>query len=242
RFISFHSTRTILSFHFPQLCRSEVKIGFHFEGFDLKLKLKVLQMKFEFQFEGFGLKLKIKVIAGVSERFTEVITSSCSETRRKEELQIRIVCFVWNSVNRMASRLLLSRNKLHISSPGLKISTTRRYQDSFKKLRITCVVEVKGSRFVCGPCSSELVEELLRRKEVKEAAEKELQEFAQILKSANAMPNSSKPGKEFWTFEEKSRQKIEALEAYAIDVLVEKMGLLEGLDRSSSAFDVLSCK
>ncbi|XP_026460804.1 ribonuclease II, chloroplastic/mitochondrial-like [Papaver somniferum] len=62
------------------------------------------------------------------------------------------------------------------------------------------------------------VEELLRRKEVKEAAEKELQEFAQLLKSANAMPNSSKPRNEFWTLEEKSRQKTEALEAYAIDV------------------------
>ncbi|MCL7021627.1 hypothetical protein MKW94_030485, partial [Papaver nudicaule] len=61
------------------------------------------------------------------------------------------------------------------------------------------------------------VKELLRRKEVTEAAEKELQEFAQLLKSAKAMPSCSKPQKESWTLEEKNRQKIEALEAYAID-------------------------
>ncbi|KAI3995678.1 hypothetical protein MKX01_031451 [Papaver californicum] len=79
------------------------------------------------------------------------------------------------------------------------------------------VVEVKGSLSVYGPRSSEQVEELLRRKEVKEAAEKELQEFAQLLKSAKGQPSSSKPHKESWTLEEKTRQKIEALEAYAID-------------------------
>ncbi|KAI3926382.1 hypothetical protein MKX01_032570 [Papaver californicum] len=45
------------------------------------------------------------------------------------------------------------------------------------------VVEVKGSRSVYSPRSSEQVEELLRRKEVKEAAEKKLQEFVQLLKS-----------------------------------------------------------
>ncbi|KAI3875734.1 hypothetical protein MKW92_030956 [Papaver armeniacum] len=79
------------------------------------------------------------------------------------------------------------------------------------------VVEVKGSRSVYGPRSGEQVEELLHRKEVKEAAEKELQEFAQLLKSAKAMPSSSKPHKESWTVEEKNRLKIEALETYAID-------------------------
>ncbi|XP_017192070.2 ribonuclease II, chloroplastic/mitochondrial isoform X2 [Malus domestica] len=61
------------------------------------------------------------------------------------------------------------------------------------------------------------VEELLRRKLAKEAAEKELQEFKQLLKSAKAMPLNAKPPKSSWLAEEKIRHKIESLEAYAID-------------------------
>ncbi|OVA16519.1 Ribonuclease II/R [Macleaya cordata] len=79
------------------------------------------------------------------------------------------------------------------------------------------VVEAKGSRSVYGPRPTEQVEELLRRKEAKVAAEKELQDFVQLLKSAKTMPRYSKPPKGSWTVEEKTRHKIESLEAYAID-------------------------
>lgn len=61
------------------------------------------------------------------------------------------------------------------------------------------------------------VEELQRKKLVKEAAEKELQEFVDLLKSAKAMPLKSKPPKSSWVAEEKTRHKIESLESYAID-------------------------
>ncbi|XP_072997967.1 ribonuclease II, chloroplastic/mitochondrial isoform X2 [Typha latifolia] len=61
------------------------------------------------------------------------------------------------------------------------------------------------------------VEELLHRKLVKEANEKELEEFVQLLISAKAMPPHSKPSKSSWIVEEKVRQKIESLEAYGID-------------------------
>lgn len=57
----------------------------------------------------------------------------------------------------------------------------------------------------------------MRRKLAKEAAEKELQEFVQLLKSAKAMPSNAKPPKTSWVVEEKIRCKIESLEAYAID-------------------------
>lgn len=52
---------------------------------------------------------------------------------------------------------------------------------------------------------------------MKEAAEKELQEFVQLLKSAKAMPIDSKPPKSSWINEEKIRDKIKSLESYAID-------------------------
>ncbi|XP_068341305.1 ribonuclease II, chloroplastic/mitochondrial-like [Pyrus communis] len=79
------------------------------------------------------------------------------------------------------------------------------------------VLETKGSRSIYGPRPAVQVEELLRRKLAKEAAEKELQEFKQLLKSAKAMPLNAKPPKSSWLAEEKIRHKIESLEAYAID-------------------------
>uniref|UniRef100_A0A2N9J315 RNB domain-containing protein n=1 Tax=Fagus sylvatica TaxID=28930 RepID=A0A2N9J315_FAGSY len=60
-------------------------------------------------------------------------------------------------------------------------------------------------------------DELLHRKLAKEAAEKELQEFVQLLKSAKAMPSETKPPKSSWMVEENIRHKIESLESYAID-------------------------
>lgn len=79
------------------------------------------------------------------------------------------------------------------------------------------VLETKGCRSVYGPRSTVQVEELLRRKLAKEAAEKELQEFVQLLKSAKSMPSHAKPPKSSWKAEEKIQHKIESLEAYAID-------------------------
>ncbi|XP_028957017.1 ribonuclease II, chloroplastic/mitochondrial isoform X1 [Malus domestica] len=79
------------------------------------------------------------------------------------------------------------------------------------------VLETKGSRSIYGPRPASQVEELLCRKLAKEAAEKELQEFKQLLKSAKAMPLDAKPLKSSWLVEEKTRHKIESLEAYAID-------------------------
>ncbi|KAH7672756.1 Exoribonuclease II protein [Dioscorea alata] len=79
------------------------------------------------------------------------------------------------------------------------------------------VSECKGSYTVYQPRPSVLVEELLKRKCVKEASEKELEEFVQLLTSAKSKPPSSKPPKCSWLSEENIERKIECLEAYAID-------------------------
>lgn len=79
------------------------------------------------------------------------------------------------------------------------------------------VLETKGSCSVYGPRPAVQVEELQRRKLMKEAAEKELQEFIQLLKSAKAMSRDGKPPKSSWMADEKIRHKIESLESYAID-------------------------
>ena len=57
----------------------------------------------------------------------------------------------------------------------------------------------------------------MHRKLAKDAAEKELQDFIQLLTSAKSMPSQDKPPKSSWIGEEKIRSKIESLEAYAID-------------------------
>ena len=52
---------------------------------------------------------------------------------------------------------------------------------------------------------------------MKEASEKELEEFVLLLSSAKSKPPFSKPRKCSWLSEEKIQRKIESLEAYAID-------------------------
>ncbi|KAG8376904.1 hypothetical protein BUALT_Bualt09G0112700 [Buddleja alternifolia] len=78
-------------------------------------------------------------------------------------------------------------------------------------------VETKGSFCVYGPRSAVQVEELTLRKCAKEAAERELEEFVNLLKSSRAMPLHAKPAKSTWLSEEKYRKKIESLQAYALD-------------------------
>ncbi|KAL0338307.1 UNVERIFIED_CONTAM: Ribonuclease II, chloroplastic/mitochondrial [Sesamum angustifolium] len=75
----------------------------------------------------------------------------------------------------------------------------------------------KGSYSVYGPRPAVQVEELTRRKGAKEAAEKELEEFVNLLKSARDMPLHAKPPKSTWRSEEKNQKKIESLQAFAID-------------------------
>ncbi|KAL5742746.1 hypothetical protein ACOSP7_029478 [Xanthoceras sorbifolium] len=79
------------------------------------------------------------------------------------------------------------------------------------------VLAAKGARSVYLPRPTVQVEELLHRKLAKEAAEKELEEFVQLLMSAKAMPLQAKPPKSSWMVDEKVRHKIESLQAYAID-------------------------
>ncbi|XP_058764089.1 ribonuclease II, chloroplastic/mitochondrial-like [Vicia villosa] len=79
------------------------------------------------------------------------------------------------------------------------------------------VVETTGLRCVYGPRPNEQVEELIRRKVAKEAAEKEYQEFIKLLGSAKSMPLQDKPSKSSWKDDEKIWSRIESLEAYAID-------------------------
>lgn len=79
------------------------------------------------------------------------------------------------------------------------------------------VLETRGYCSVYLPRPTGQVQELLRRKLAKEAAEKELQDFIQLLKSAKAMPLDAKPSKSSWLAEGKIQHHIEALVAYAID-------------------------
>ncbi|XP_054780859.1 ribonuclease II, chloroplastic/mitochondrial isoform X2 [Prosopis cineraria] len=79
------------------------------------------------------------------------------------------------------------------------------------------VQETKGSLTIYKPRPTEQVEELMRRKAAKEASEKELQDFVELLCSAKSMPLQNKPPKASWMGEEKIWSRIESLEAYAID-------------------------
>nr|CAB3474779.1 unnamed protein product [Digitaria exilis] len=81
-----------------------------------------------------------------------------------------------------------------------------------------------------------LVEELLRRKLAKEEAEKELEEFIHLLKSAKALPMESKPPKSSWLGDEKIKQKIEALQAYAVDACDDEQRRLAGNILKSMGF------
>lgn len=62
------------------------------------------------------------------------------------------------------------------------------------------------------------MEELLHKQRVKEAEEREFQEFVHLLKSAKKAPSHAKPPKSSWLDDDKVRDKIGTLEAYAIDV------------------------
>ncbi|XP_052173347.1 ribonuclease II, chloroplastic/mitochondrial isoform X3 [Diospyros lotus] len=79
------------------------------------------------------------------------------------------------------------------------------------------VLESKGSFSFYGPRPASQVEELLRRKLAKETAEREFEEFVQLLKSAKSMPPHAKPSKSSWEVEENIRNRIKSLENYAID-------------------------
>ncbi|KAF5195406.1 Ribonuclease ii protein [Thalictrum thalictroides] len=110
------------------------------------------------------------------------------------------------------------------------------------------VVETKGSRSVYGPRPTLQVEELLRWETAKETAAKELGDFVLLLKSIKLMPPHAKPPKGSWTVEEKTHQRIQSLEAFAIDacktdeqkrtagVILKAMGLPK---LSSSAVNLL---
>ncbi|KAJ6814303.1 ribonuclease II, chloroplastic/mitochondrial isoform X1 [Iris pallida] len=78
-------------------------------------------------------------------------------------------------------------------------------------------VESKGSCSTYEPRPVSQVEELLHRKCLKEASEKELEEFIQLLMSTKALPLCSKPPRSSWMTRENVHQWIESLEAYAID-------------------------
>ncbi|KAI4354501.1 hypothetical protein L6164_003355 [Bauhinia variegata] len=106
----------------------------------------------------------------------------------------------------------------------------------------------KGSCSIYRPRPTEQVEELKCRKLAKEAAEKELQDFVELLTSAKLLPSRDKPPKSSWMVEEKIRSKIESLESYAIDdwksdeqrkmagMILKAMGLAK---KASSAVNLL---
>ncbi|KNA06496.1 hypothetical protein SOVF_180210 [Spinacia oleracea] len=79
------------------------------------------------------------------------------------------------------------------------------------------VLESKGYCSVYTPRSTDQVEELLGRKLAKETAEKELQEFIQLLYSAKARPLDAKLPRSSWISEDRIRDRIDALAAYAVD-------------------------
>ncbi|XP_068643326.1 ribonuclease II, chloroplastic/mitochondrial [Aristolochia californica] len=79
-------------------------------------------------------------------------------------------------------------------------------------------IERKGTFTVYEPRTTGQVEELLQRKHAKEAAEREIEEFVQLLKSAKVVPLHSKPPKTSWKVDERIQHFIEALEAYALDM------------------------
>ncbi|KAI5391757.1 ribonucleotide-diphosphate reductase subunit rnr1, variant 2 [Lathyrus oleraceus] len=95
---------------------------------------------------------------------------------------------------------------------------------------------------------SRQVEERIRRKVAKEAAEKEFQEFIKLLGSAKSMPSQDKPSKSSWKDDEIIWSRIKSLEAYAIDacktdeqiktagMILKKMGLAK---TTSSAVNLL---
>ncbi|XP_078432821.1 ribonuclease II/R family protein [Wolffia australiana] len=80
------------------------------------------------------------------------------------------------------------------------------------------VKENKGFYSIYQPRPPGQVEELMNRKLAKEASDKELEDFIQLLRSARASAVSDKPHKSSWKVDEKVWSKIESLEAYAVDL------------------------
>ncbi|XP_057534015.1 ribonuclease II, chloroplastic/mitochondrial-like isoform X2 [Amaranthus tricolor] len=76
--------------------------------------------------------------------------------------------------------------------------------------------ESKGYCSVYTPRPTNQVEELHRRKLIKQAAEKKLQEFLQLLHQAKSRPIDAKPPRSSWILEERIHDLIEALVAYAV--------------------------
>lgn len=100
---------------------------------------------------------------------------------------------------------------------------------------------------VYGPRTTIQVEELQRRKLAQEAADKEFEEFIQLLKSARGLPPHNKPPKSSWKVDESVWRKIESLQAYALDTckndeqktagtILKAMGMVK---KSSSAVGLL---
>ncbi|XP_047330346.1 ribonuclease II, chloroplastic/mitochondrial-like isoform X2 [Impatiens glandulifera] len=109
------------------------------------------------------------------------------------------------------------------------------------------VLESRGPCSVYCPRTVLQVEELKRNKLLKEAADKEFDEFVMLLKLAKSMSPSTKPSKSSWTTEHKIHKRIKSLEAYAIDacknddqktaeMILKAVGLVKA---SSSAVDLL---
>lgn len=109
-------------------------------------------------------------------------------------------------------------------------------------------VEFKGHTSVYEPRPTIQVEELIHRKNLKEASDKKVEEFVKLLFSAKASPLCSKPTKISWLKDENCRPWIKSLEAYAIDAckndeqkkmagnILKEMGLSK---TSSSAMNLL---
>ncbi|KAL3839520.1 hypothetical protein ACJIZ3_024111 [Penstemon smallii] len=137
--------------------------------------------------------------------------------KAQNNLDPSLLEFAWNelleknkstTVEELAEMIFGSAEPLESYSAYLLLSKDEIY---------FAALETKGSFSVYGPRPVVQVEELAQRKRAKEAAEKELEDFVNSMKTARNMPLHAKPPKSTWISEEKSRKKIESLQAYAID-------------------------
>ncbi|KAK4480956.1 hypothetical protein RD792_011818 [Penstemon davidsonii] len=137
--------------------------------------------------------------------------------KAQNNLDPSLLEFAWNelleknkstTVEELAEMIFGSAEPLESYSAYLLLSKDEIY---------FAALETKGSFSVYGPRPVVQVEELAQRKRAKEAAEKELEEFVNSMKTARNMPLPAKPPKSAWISEEKIRKKIESLQAYAID-------------------------
>ncbi|KAL6534291.1 ribonucleotide-diphosphate reductase subunit rnr1 [Orobanche hederae] len=137
--------------------------------------------------------------------------------KAQENLEPALLEFAWielleknksTTVEELAEMIFGSAEPLEIYSAHMLLA---------KDVIYFSTLETKGSYSVYGPRPVVQVEELRRRKRAKEAAEKELEEFVNLMKFAKSKPLHAKPPKSTWTSVEKNEKKIEALRAYAID-------------------------